>query len=801
MTPTPDPGALPAEAAAIELQPGARLGPYEIEALIGEGGMGRVYRTRDLRLGRTIAIKVSSERFSRRFEREACSIAAFNHPNICQLHDVGPNYLVMEFVEGSTLAERISRGPIAIREAIGIARQIADALAAAHEKRIVHRDLKPANIKVTPDGRVKVLDFGLAKVFEPCRPTGDLAATTIASEGPTAVGQIVGTPAYMSPEQIRCGSLDQGADIWAFGCVLFELMSGQRAFAAATPGELFAAILTAEPNWQVLPASVPGGVRDLLRRCLEKDSGRRLRDIGEARRVLETALEAGSGRPGSFARMGGLAAALAIGLGVGAVALNIGGLRNRLTGGGAAGPIRSVAVLPLANLSKDPAQTYFADGTTDALITDLSKLGALKVISLSSAMQYKGTRKPLKDIARELKVDAIVEGSVVQAEGRVRISARLTRADNETPLWAENYVRDLKDVLTLQDEVARKIAAGVKLTLTPEEQTRLTEGPVNPEAYNLYLQGRFAFGQESVPSRKQAIGLFQQAIQKDPGYAKAYAGLALAYASLGRFYEEPNIVMPRSREAALKAISLDDTLSEAHTALATVRLQYDWDWQGAENEIKRAIQLNRSSADAHDLYSAYHTALGDSDAALAEIRLAREVDPLSLRYADRFLYVLVFFKDYDRAIAEADAILRDHSDFVMAYAWKAMALTMKGDFPAALAAQKRAVAIDPNSGMIVFLGVVQATAGNKAEALQLVRQVEAAEKRQYVCNYEIAQVYTALGDRDKAFQWLKTGVNQQCDCMIWLNGEPWMQSLRADPRYLDLLNRVGFDRLPPSARR
>jgi len=414
-------------------------------------------------------------------------------------------------------------------------------------------------------------------------------------------------------------------------------------------------------------------------------------------------------------------------------------------------------------------------------------------------MQYKGTKKRLRDIARELGVDAIVEGSVVQAEGRVRISARMTRAATETQLWAENYVRDLKDVLTLQDQVAQQVAAGIQLTLTPEEKTRLSEGQVNPEAYQLYLQAQFAFNQESIPMRKQAIQLFEQAIQKDPNYARAYAGLALAYGSLGRFYEEPNVVMPKAREAALKAISLDETVSEAHTALATVRLQYDWDWQGAESELKRAIQLNRSSADAHDLYSAYNSALGNFDAALAEIGLAREFDPLSLRYADRFLYTLLFFKDYDRVISEANTILEKHPDFLMGLAWKAMAQMLEGHFPEAIETQKRAVAIDPNPGMIVFLGVVQAAAGNKAEALRLVHQVETAAKRQYVCNYEIAQVYASLGDREQAFKWLKTGVNQQCDCMIWLRGEPWMQSLRADPRYIDLLKRIGFDRLPSSA--
>jgi tetratricopeptide (TPR) repeat protein len=297
------------------------------------------------------------------------------------------------------------------------------------------------------------------------------------------------------------------------------------------------------------------------------------------------------------------------------------------------------------------------------------------------------------------------------------------------------------------------------------------------------------------------MDLFQQVIKKDANFAPAYAGLALSSAGLGRFYDEPHKVMPRAREAALKALSLDPTLSEAYTALATVKLQYDWDWAGAEQDVKRAIQLNHSSADAHDLYSAYHTALGNFKDALAEIGLARDVDPLSMRFADRLLYILVFSKDYDRAIAEAQTMLARNPDFVMGYAWKAMALTMQGRFPEALESQKRALEIDPNPGMQTFLAVVQASAGNKAEAEKLVHNIENVARRQYICNYEISQVYAALGERDQAMKWLNRGLDQQCDCMIWLQGEPWMEPLRADSRYLDLIKRVGFDRVPsPSTR-
>ncbi len=796
----------------MEIGAGTTLGLYRIQAQLGAGGMGTVYRATDTKLGRDVAIKVLPQRLAdspeslTRFEREARMLAALNHPNIATIHGFEQcgdiHYLVMELVPGETLAERIARGPVPSREALKICAQILEALEAAQIKGIIHRDLKPANIKLTSDGRVKGLDFGLAKGLEPERraPDSSLAETFTVAQDPTCVGQILGTPLYMSPEQIRGLTLDARTDLWSFGCVLFELLSGRRPFSGPTVNDIMAQVLTQEPDWKTLPSDVPEHIRGLVRRCLEKAVDQRLPDPRAARREIEQALTPPHAAQGRGKAVGVAAAAI---LGLVAVAgwFNVGGLKDRWFGPAASQQIRSIAVLPISNDSNDPSQEYFANGFTDALITDLSKLGALKVISRTSAMQYKGSKKTTREIAKELGVDAIVEGAVTREDGRVRISARLTQAASETVLWAENYERDLKDLLSLQGEVARQIAAGVRLTLTPDEQTRLAGHPVDPEVHDLYLKAQYSLDQDNVPDRKRAIDLFQQVVKKDASFAPAYAGLALSYAGLGRFYEEPHKVMPLAREAALKALSLDPTVSEAYTALATVKLQYDWDWAGAEQDVKKAIQLNHSSADAHDLYSAYYTALGNFKDALAEIQLARDVDPLSLRFADRFLYILVFFKDYDRAITEAQTMLARNPDFVMGHAWKAMALTMKGRFPEALDEQKRANDIDPNPGMQIFMAVIQASAGNKVEAEKLVHKIENVAKQQYVCNYEISQVYAALGDRDQAMKWLNSGLDQQCDCMIWLQGEPWMEPLRADSRYLDLIKRVGFDRLPSPAAR
>jgi len=799
----------------MALRAGTNLGLYEIIALVGVGGMGEVYRARDTKLDREVAIKILPETVARdperlvRFQREARMLAALNHPYIATIHGMEQSgdlhYLVMEMVPGDTLSELIARGQIPLSQAVKISGQIAEALEAAHGKGIVHRDLKPANIKVTPEGRTKVLDFGLAKAFEPGKPAADASRddTLTVNNDPTRAGQILGTPAYMGPEQVRGLPLDQRADIWSFGCVVFELLSGRPPFRGQTMNDTFANILQRDPDWQALPASTPEHIRAVLRKCFEKDVTKRLSDIGTARRELEsTPGKVAASEPRSksaFSRIAAIAGVAIIALVTLGLGFNLGGVRNRLMAIASPSPIRAIAVLPLENQSNDPGQQYFADGFTDALITDLSKLQALKVISRTSAMRYKSTKKATREIASELGVDAVVEGAVLTEDGKVRITVNLVRADTDKNLWTESYVRDLKDVLTLQGDVARVIAGQIQLALTPDEQTRLAGRAVDPDVYKMYLKAQFKFDQDDVPSRREAIQLFKEVTEKDPNYAPGWAGLALANASLGRFYEEPRIVMPRAREAARMAIKLDDTLSEAYTALATVKLQFDWDWDGANEDLQRAIKLNRSSADAHDLYAAYYTVLGDFERARSEIELARDVDPLSLRFADRYLYILVFFRHYDETISEAQKILAKDPNFAMGYAWEGMAYTMQRRFPEALATIDKAYALDPNPGTKIFMAVVKGSAGKKDEAEKLVHEIEALAKQQYICNYEISQVYAAMGDNKQAYKWLNSGVQQQCDCMVWLQGEPWMDPIRTDRQYQDLIQRVGLNRLPSAA--
>ena len=525
----------------MTLAAGTRLGWYEIVSPLGAGGMGEVYKARDTRLKRDVAIKVLPAAFARdpdrlaRLQREAELLAALNHPNIAAVygleHSDRLTGIVLELVEGETLEERLhqaSRG-LALDDALAIARQIADALDAAHGRGIIHRDLKPANIKITPAGVVKLLDFGLAKVA-----SGDTAANPSLSPtmtiGSTREGVIQGTAAYMSPEQARGKPVDKRTDIWAFGCVLYEMLTGRAPFAGDTISDMIAATLEREPDWQALPAKVPPKISQLVRRCLEKDAQRRMRDIGDARVELEDAL-AHPGAGLAIASRGGrrwLAVAAPVLL---AAALFAAWRLLPVEGWGSLpGPIRSLAVLPLENLSGDPEQEYFAAGMTDALIGDLAKISALRVISRTSVMRYLKTDKSLPEIARELGVDGVIEGTVVREGDRIRVTAQLVDARSDSHVWADHFDRELSSVLALQSDVARAVTEQIRLELTPQDAALLGGGArVQPDAYDAYLKGRYLFHRTTHDDALKAVEYFQEAIRIDPDFAPGYAGLADAY--------------------------------------------------------------------------------------------------------------------------------------------------------------------------------------------------------------------------------------------------------------------------------
>ena len=787
---------------------GEILGRYRIVELIGSGGMGVVYRARDLTLDRDVALKVlhphalDDEQARSRFLREARALSHLNHPHVCTIHEIGEangtTFIAMEFVQGQPLSSLIPRDGLPIETTIRYGAQIADAIGHAHKHGIVHRDLKSANVVVTPEAQVKVLDFGIAS-----RITGEQQDGGETLLGVTQPGVLMGTPGYMAPEVFTGNAADPRADIWALGVILHEMASGSLPFSGSTPVELASAILKDLPA--ALPVRVAPMLRRIVQRCLAKDPAQRYQTAAEVRAALEAvaseSITSEAAPPSRRMRMTPWPVAGVLAIAVFAIAGFIVNKGGRLTNSTDT-PIRSVAVLPLDNLSGDPNQEYFADGMTEQLTGDLSLIATLRVISRTSAMQYKKARKPLADIARELNVDAVVEGSVAQAGGKVRITARLIRAATEETLWAQSYERNLGDVLSLQSDVAKSIAREVDITLTPQEKERLASArPVDPEAHQLFLLGRVHADKGTEDGLRKAIEYFERAIAKSPGAASAYAGLAEAYAALGFYYVHPREAMPKARAAALSALKLDDSLADAHAALGTIHLFYDWDGPAAERELRRAIQLNPSLASAHLSYAGYLLTAERHEESVQEIRQAVELDPLSLRTQAMGALFLIFGRRYDDAIAQARKVLELQPTFGLGMAFQGLAHAEQGNFDEAVAYLQKAIHADRTPTILAFGAHVHAVAGRKAEAKKLLEEAEAAAKQRYFCPYEIATAYVSLHDHDTAYKWFRKGVEDRADCMAWLGVEPWLNGFRSDPRYAELLKDVGLAPGPPSAPR
>ncbi|MGH9779106.1 MAG: protein kinase domain-containing protein, partial [Candidatus Acidiferrales bacterium] len=595
---------------------GQRLAQYLIVERIGAGGMGEVYRARDERLERDVAIKVlpagtlADEAARRRFRQEALALARLNHPHIATVHDFnsqdGVDFLVMEHVPGSSLAEKLAAGPLSEKETLRLGAQVAAALEEAHGQRIVHRDLKPGNIVLTSRGDVKVLDFGLAKLLQ---PTGG-EAVTAESFAETRAG--AGTLPYMAPEQLRGEPVDARTDIHALGAVLYEMSTGRRPFPETQGPRLIDSILNSVP---ALPSRhqprLSAELERIILKCLEKDPERRYQSPRELRVDLER-LAAPSAVAAPLVQPSGprrwaipTAAMIALLLAV-LLGFNLGGLRDRLLGRVGSPQIQSLAVLPLDNLSGNPEQEYFVDGMHEELITRLAKISALKVISRTSVMRYRGERRPpLPEIGRELGVDAVIEGSVRRSGDQVRITVQLVEAATDKHLWAESYQRDLRDVLALQSDVAQAIADEIRITLTAQERASLSGATrVNPQAYEAYLKGRFYWNKRSPAGLLKGMEYFNQAIEHDPQDALAYSGLADSYTQLAyRGQLSSDDAYPRAKAAATKALEINSTLAEAHASLGFIYFNYEWDWPGAEKEFLLAIKLNPNYAESHHWYS------------------------------------------------------------------------------------------------------------------------------------------------------------------------------------------------------
>ena len=799
------------------------LSHYRIIELLGAGGMGEVYLADDARLDRKVAIKVlrtevGDEQAKERLIREARAVAKLDHANICSIYEIGEDndrsFIVMQYIEGETLASRIQRKPIELIESLDIIVQVSEALAEAHSRGIIHLDIKPQNIMITAKGQAKVMDFGLAKVIREQALADSQTQTELLLTDP---GVLHGTVPYMSPEQLRGEAADARSDIFSFGAMLYEMITGRQPFTAESAAATISAILTSEPPPLARYASnVPEELQRIVRKCLEKDRGRRYQtmsdsgiDLDNCRREHQvaritasqaerlTAAETIATSVSEITRPRFLSRRAFVYWAVPALAVILAltyVLFFRRSATTARSPeIRSLAVLPLKNLSSDQAEEYFADGMTEALITELSRIGALRVISRTSAMGYKNTDKRMIQIAQELNVDGVIEGSIMRDGDRVRISVQLIHGPTDNHLWAENYVRELRGILGLQSDVARAIASQVRVELSAQETARLSEMPkVDPEAHDAYLRGRFYWNEGAREDIERARGYFEQALKKDPRYAPAYAGLADYYSVLP-FYTNarPDDVFPRAKEAVAKALELDGSLAEAHGTLAYILTYYDWDWAAAEQEFKQSLALNPNDATQRHRYSRYLVSLGRSEEALKEIERARLLDPLDLVIKANVGVIHYFARQYDQAIEELQNVMRDNPDFATAKWGLALAYEQKGNYQQALPVMEKAsTRRSPNA--LASLGHLCGVMGRKQQAKAILVELRTRAREENISGYQLALVHIGLGETEEALGALQRAYQERSTLLTYLKMDPRFDPLRNDPGFRDLLKRIGL---------
>jgi serine/threonine protein kinase/Tfp pilus assembly protein PilF len=754
----------------MPLSPGSRLGPYEILSPLGQGGMGEVYRAKDQRLGREVAIKILPERlasdadFVRRFEQEARAVAALSHPNVLTLFDLGREggrlYAVLELLEGETLRTRLAYAAPSWAKAVEIAIAVAEGLSAAHSRGIVHRDLKPENIFLTSDGRVKILDFGLAR-WELPTPSEDATSAPTAAGG-TEPGWTMGTIGYMSPEQVRGDKAEVPSDLFSLGCVLYEIATGRRAFAGRTSAETMAAVLRdPAPELSGADAEAPPELSRIVTHCLEKPPNLRFqsaRDLVFALRAVASA----------------------------AAAPRISSGRRRA--------IESVAVLPLHNAGGDAAAEYLSDGITETIISRLSRLSGLRVMSRSSVIRYKGPDVDPIAAGRELNVGAVVSGRVLHRGDDLVVRVELVDLSDGSQLWGEHYNRKMADVFSIENEIATQISENLRLKLSGDEKRSLTKGAThNAEAYRLYLQGLFYWNKRTGDGIRKGIEYFRRAIDADPGYAGAYVGLAHSYGVLGfHAVEPPGETFPKCKAAAMRALEIDPTLAEARSPLAYALFYYDWTWPEAEREIRRCLEEAPAEAIAYNYHANFLTALGRFDEAMPLWRRAQEIDPLAIIMRAGASWSLLHARRYEEAIREAERALEMDPTFPVALGVIGLASSRLLRHDRAIESHRRAIESSSSTRYRADLAYVYAKAGKPDEARATLDELEKLSATRYVSPYFVAGARAALGETDLAFSCLEESFAERSNGMTLLTTDPNLDDLRPDRRFPSLVRRVGL---------